>query len=170
VIELLAGRLPSWAATAAGVVAAIALAAGYVTDFRGHARDWDRGHAEAERIVETMKREVPRPAPGSTLYLFGQPGNTAPGVPIFAWVWDFNGAVKIAYDDPTLGGQPILPGATIACDRSAVYPDYAGGLMGPQLGSPYDAVFVHADGRWAAIDSMDACVRETPRFGGELTR
>ena len=60
--------------------------------------------------LSTLHRAVPNLAAGTVMALFGVPGYSAPGVPIFAAPWDLDGAVMLGWDSPTVSAYPVLAG------------------------------------------------------------
>jgi hypothetical protein len=168
-VALLRRRAGGIAAVAAGTIAALALAGAYGQRVHAAGERWDRAWAEQQRLLGAMKRTLPRPSPGSTVYLTGHRHLLGGDAPTFAWVWDLDGAVKLLWDDPTLRGQPILRGATLTCGPRTLHPNYPGGF-GLQYASPYPALLYHAGGEWAAVRSPEDCSAAARRFGLPLEK
>jgi hypothetical protein len=57
-------------------------------------------------ILDKMQRALPRPRPGTTLILYGPCAYVGPAI-VFEAPWDFAGARKVVYRDPTLGGDVL---------------------------------------------------------------
>jgi hypothetical protein len=164
---LLLRGLPGWRRLAAGLCAAGALliGAGYVQDLYTHEDAWARAADESDRVLDAMVAAVPDVKTGDTLYTFGHPGSVAPGVVVFAFTWDLNGAVKLAFDDPSLIAYPIVEGVTMECGPDSVGP--VGPGWSPELqGARYGrAVFVDVPtARGERIDSAAECRRAVQRF------
>jgi len=162
-------------AWAAGFGVAVAFAVGLlwteaVVEDR---RAWDRAESIRSQTLATL-RELPRPAPGSTVYTFGVAGETAPGVPTFSAVWDLTGAVRVLWKDHTLRAIPsssLERGAFghttgafgIACTPSSVRPL---GRYSPRDASPYGrTIFVHIPSRaYVLIRDRRACRAAVARY------
>jgi hypothetical protein len=57
-------------------------------------------------ILDKMQRALPRPRPGTTLILYGSCPYLGPAI-VFESPWDFAGARKVLYRDPTLAGDVL---------------------------------------------------------------
>src|SRR5262245_49170508 len=57
-------------------------------------------------ILDKMERALPGPQPGTTLMLYGPCAYVGPAI-VFEAPWDFAGARKVVYRDPTLGGDVL---------------------------------------------------------------
>jgi hypothetical protein len=57
-------------------------------------------------ILDKMQRALPGPQPGTTLILYGPCAYVGPAI-VFEAPWDFAGARKVVYRDPTLGGDVL---------------------------------------------------------------
>jgi hypothetical protein len=66
-----------------------------------------------------LRAILSRPAHGSTIFTFGYPASSAPGVPIFWKPWDLTGAMRLSWDDESLHALPIY-GKGVSCDRTAI--------------------------------------------------
>ncbi len=113
-------------ATALGSLVAIALGIGYVRKVDHDTVAWDLASRWQNRVLDVLQERVPRPPSGATVYMFGYPSYTAPGVPTFASSWDLNGAVKLLYHRFAISGYPVIAGATMVCTRTGMYPSGAG--------------------------------------------
>lgn len=103
--------------------------------------------------LEFIRRAIPKPASETTLYLFGTPNETGPGVQAFAAPWDFDGAVQLLWRDPSLHGIPwpsisgsFLPDPSgargIGCAAHELLP--RGRYYGLQDTSPYGRASLYA--------------------------
>jgi hypothetical protein len=98
-------------------------------------------------------------------YAFNFPTFTAPGVPVFAWIWDLPGAMKVTFRDPSIAGFPILPGTTWQCNKKGLFPVSPYGT-GPGEGAAYGAAFFVdvTAGVKERIDSKAECQSAQRRF------
>jgi hypothetical protein len=98
-----------------------------------HRRAWNAAYAINAQTVAVIREHVTKPAPGSSVYAFGLPGETSELVLAFTADWDLTGAVRWIFRDGTLLGVPsasILPSYSgntaansgIACRRASVRP------------------------------------------------
>jgi hypothetical protein len=88
-----------------GVFFALVLASAWTNAVVDDRRAWDRASALTRQTLDVLA-EMPQPPHSSTVYTFGMPGETAPGVRTFAAPWDLIGAVRVQRDDHTLRGIP----------------------------------------------------------------
>jgi hypothetical protein len=165
-VTLLFRGTPNWKRSAAilSTVLAVLLAFGYAQDTRKDQQAWAHAADRSDQMLANIETALPDPPPESTIYTFNYPGSYAPGVIIFSFSWDLNGAIKLAYDDPTLIGYPILEGTTMRCGPDSVGP------TGPEWTEPQNALygkafFVDVAGvRSESIDSRRQCLRAVSRF------
>jgi len=135
----LAGRLlrqPIVAtATAAGL--AVLLLANSLPQTITHAEGYSDAATIRNSILTLVAELGPAPRPGTTLLLGDYDEyDTQNWVPVFASIWDFNGAVQILYRDPTLSGYPVLP--VLSCTSNGL-----SGLPNASSDVPYNnLVFV----------------------------
>jgi hypothetical protein len=156
--------LPRWrhAATVLSLSLAALVAVGYVDRVRVDLGAWARAAAVSDQALAAIETAVPSPAPGTTIYNFGQPGNELPGVPILGA--NLQPALQVLYDDASVTGYPVLEGAAIGCRRTRMT------LVGPglrgQKGARYgQAYFVDTPSASARpIDSRAACVAASRQF------
>jgi hypothetical protein len=73
-------------------------------------------------VTSVRGAPVPRPGAGATIYGFGFPTTSGPGVPVFFWVTDLSGAVRVTYADRSLSGYPMPEGTTLVCDDESMHP------------------------------------------------
>jgi hypothetical protein len=107
-------------ASAVTVCLGIVLLASYAHVLRRHIEIWNLAFF-AETYALTKTREVlPHLPPGATVFASGYPANQSLGVPILATTWDFDGMVKMKYDDSSLSASPVLPGLYLACRANGV--------------------------------------------------
>jgi hypothetical protein len=139
-----------------------ALALGFGDRLRDDIGRWDRATLAQDDLITALKSTLQKPANGSTIFSFGYPGEISPGIPIFTHYWDMNGAVRLAFRNPSLYGLPIYRPGNVVCARAFVYPTE----FGIAHASRYRrAVFVDAIRyRAVRIDSQQSCETEMTRF------
>ncbi len=144
-----AGRLarrPIVAPACAAGVAACLLASSLPQTIT-HAQGYSDATSQRNNILTLMAHLVAAPRDGTTVLIGDYNAyDTGNWIPVFASTYDFNGAVQIAYLNPTLFGYPVLAGYTCT----------AGGLGGLPSGAaavPYDRVIVIDVGR-RRIDNL----------------
>ena len=103
-------------ATAVAVALGLVVALGSVVQLRRDTAPWADARTAQERILDA----VGRPPAGATVLTVRAPVEAAPGVPVFAAVWDLRGALRLRYSDPTLRAYPVLPGSRLRCGRSGL--------------------------------------------------
>jgi hypothetical protein len=121
--------------------------------------------AAAVRQMEELSlldEVVGPPRSGSTLLVFGFPATTAPGIPVFSEPWDLEGAMRLRWNDYSLGAFPIFRRG-VSCNRSGVRPlefDQRRYIV------PYErAVFVDLAKRSTRrVPSQEACLQALPEF------
>jgi len=157
-------RSPGRVATALGLLAAAALATGYVRHIDHDKSAWDLASRLQYRVLAVLRDRVPNPAPDATIYAFNYPSYTAPGVPVFASSWDLNGAVKLLYHRSAVSSYPAIAGVTIICDSGRLYPTGAG--YTPAFGASYGlAYLVDVSSERVAVPRTKAeCQRDAPAF------
>jgi len=151
-------------ATALGLLAAVALGIGYVREIDHDKVAWDLASRWQNRVLYVLREQIPRPAPGATIYAFDYPSYTAPGVPTFASSWDLNGAVKLLYHRSAIAGYPVIAGVTMVCAANRLYPSGAGYTV--QFGASYDSAYLVdvGTGRVAVPRTRAECLREISAF------
>jgi hypothetical protein len=151
------------AATASGL-AAICLTGWYAHHFRWDAARWNDAAGRQAQILDSLRRALPSPRSGTTIFLFGAPAETAPGVPVFDRYWDFNGAVRLTYGDGSLRGFPAPPGG-LRCTTSGV-PRPLGKVFDRPDTARYGTIvaFDAASRRVTTVRSVAACKAADSRF------
>jgi hypothetical protein len=148
----------------AAIIAAAVIGVGYVIETRKDADDWSHAFALEQRTLSRLKQTVPKPPPNVTVYVYGQAGRVAEGIPVFDWRFDLTGAAKLMWDDPSINAYPILDGTDIVCDVDRLFP--LGNGLDTAHGTAYEtAIFADVrSGRYVGIDSPEECDRERQRF------
>jgi hypothetical protein len=133
---------PSWGPRlpllAVGATALIAV--GYIDRVQRDEALWlDAQHRQKDVLAAIEK--LGRPERGTTIYAFGFPGHVASAVPVFAYSWDLEGAVRLMWNDRSLGAYPIQGRRQLTCESRYVSP--RGFLLGPEHAASYpSAVFI----------------------------
>jgi hypothetical protein len=94
------------------VAVAITLSAiglGYADRLRAEADVYTSSYRDQVAILDTLHRALPAPPHNSTIYLVRHTAWAGLGVPVYAQWWEFYGAVRLTYHDPTLWAYPIVP-------------------------------------------------------------
>jgi hypothetical protein len=148
-----------------GLAALIAI--GYVVHLDRDKRYYDSAFQQGQVVIDSIRRAMPsgKPPRESMTYVFGTETFVAPGVPVFAWIWDMPGALKVSFQDSSIAGYAMLPGTTFACDDDLMFPQSGYGL-GKSQGAEYgQGWFVDvAAGTAERIDTEAECQRERDRF------
>lgn len=133
------------------------------TDKGYYDESFHQGQATLAGVGRAFGPEGPPEA--STTYVFNFPAFTAPGIPVFAWVWDMPGAMKMTFQDPSIAGFPMLPGTVMQCEDEQVFPNSSYGT-GPGEAAPYGSAFFvdAAAGVKQRIDSQSECESAKERF------
>ena len=152
--------------------AAAAILIGYGIHDTRQERDWARAAELQEPVLAAVERA---PAPdGALVLVFGQPGETAPGVPVFNASWDLHPAAMLHTDRP-MHTYPVFEGARLKCAADSLtmerlptplYWVIFPGQRGTDRTQPYgNVVFVDvASGRSALIGSREQCERGLEDF------
>lgn len=127
-------------ATSFGVVVAAVVGIGYAHRVRVDISSWDLATRVQDRVFVALRKEIPQPDQGSTIYAYGFTNYTAPGVPSFAASWDLNGAVKLLYHSPSISGYPIFTPSTMVCAPAMMYPNLDGYTT--NFGSAYGGTYL----------------------------
>lgn len=144
---------------------------GYVVRLADSISDYDRSATERVKVLEAVADARPF-RPGSTIYTFGHPTYVAEGVPVFTWIWDQSPAVKLTLKDPSFGSFPSMPGTTITCTPTRVWPNSPYGFGELQAARYGEAYFVDTERRVSTrIDDQASCRRAAAEYrAGPLAR
>jgi hypothetical protein len=138
----------------------VAVTIGYVHRVDVDKSKWALAAKLQRQYLAEVRRVLPHPPPEMRVLLFDTPAFTAPGVPIFGAAWDFNGAIKLLYNDGTLAAYPVIAGVTeVNCTANDVTPVGTG--FDPHQTGPYGLV-TFVDGRTGSvltIRSREQCRR-----------
>lgn len=152
-LVVLGWRSRTWAVGVAVILAAVVLG-GYAHLDGIDRAAWGTATQLSQDELADMRTALGKPPPrNSTIYLFGGTEWAGAGIPVFAAQWDFNGAVQVTWHDSTLGGVPMLPGMSIVCGKTTLYPTGDGyGLA--QLEPYRRAIFVGLPGSGTASTTV----------------
>jgi len=154
-----------WVAPAVMALGAGGLALGFLDRLSVDRDNWARAAVVQDEVLGKVRAAVPSPARGTALLVAGFPSTVAPGVPVFFWEADLTGAVRVVYDDGSLGGYPMQPGMTLGCDADAIRP--AGRHYGPEHATPYGAAILVdlRSGATLRITDPGTCRRAAAELG-----
>jgi hypothetical protein len=109
-----------------GTTAAIVLTAvvvliglGLIQRVEDDVHSYDDAAAAQRQFLGRLHSALPRPPPGTTIFSFGYPAQTAPGVPIFVNPSDVRGAVDLLWNERSLRAVPIHL-RQVSCDVAGV--------------------------------------------------
>jgi hypothetical protein len=158
---LLIGGRRGRAAIAVLTTGAILIGLGSIQRVRDDVDRYDTAAAEQRQLLDGLESALPHPRPGSTIFTFGFPGKSAPGVPIFETTWDLQSAVALLLNDPSLHAIPVY-GESVVCGRAEV----SAMAFGPESATSYGrAVFVDVPtARTLTIRSLRECARARELF------
>ena len=161
-------------AAAAACAGTVALLGVFVAAIGSDRQDYERA-AELQREALAVVEDVGRPPAGTTIYLFGIAGETAPNVFTFVRSNDLSAALRLLWNDDSIMGVPVSsteatwPGNTpensgIRCEATGVQP--RGWLYEDYPATPYGtARFVDVRTRASeTIDNQVACQRALAQF------
>ncbi len=153
-----AARRPrSAAAAAVPVAAALVALGGYAGLARESADAYDRSWGEQLRVLHAIRDGGPYPD-FAHVFVFAYPSFTAPGVPVFSWIWDLPPASKVILDDPSPAAFPVLPPTVFTCEDASVLPGNGHGLGELQRSAYGNVFFVDvATNRTLRIDDRAGC-------------
>lgn len=140
VVGALVGQLrprARWLAPVVTVLLGVALVAAYTHTLRRHIELWNLAYAAERHAIDMTKELVPDPPQGTTIIASSYPANQTLRVPILASTWDYDGMVKMEYDDPSLSALPVLENLDLQCRRRGLVVMREGELIKP---SPYGSV------------------------------
>jgi hypothetical protein len=139
----------------------VLIGVGFIQRVRDDVGRYDSAAAGQRDFLERLQIALPSPQPGSTIFTFGYPAETAPGVPIFQTPWELRGAVDLRWNERSLRAVPINR-RSVSCSRSEVRPVAFGGQPAAAYGH---AVFVDIPtGRTRHIGSTGACAQARKVF------
>ncbi len=165
-------RLTPVYASLATAALAIVLGASWLGPIAEESKSYIAAKKEGDRVLDVVRRAVPSPARGSAIWLFGQPVEIVPGVPVFANYWNMSAGVALTYHDRTVRGYVAFPGTSFECSRDGVvpgghyeYPPPAAGKLG-RFGSRYGHTYFvdTVNGQFATVTSRRQCLGLSATF------
>lgn len=142
----------------------VAIAAASVVRLGDDAGRWIEAGDRQRQILSAIGSAFPRPAPGTTIYVFGFDREEAPDVPVFGDRYDLDAAVELQAGDPRVHVYPVFDGVRLVCLARRVYP--TGRKYGEEFGAQYPRVFLFdvESRRRVRIDDAGACIRGSRSF------
>jgi len=147
-----------WIAASVTVLLALAMLGSYTHVLRRHITIWDEAFGAQIAGLSELKAAMPRLPHGATVFASSYPANQTLGVPIMASTWDFDGMVKMEYDDFSLSGYPVLEGLRVVCRTNGVALQGEGA---PAVTAPYGSARLmnFQSGKYTAPQGQHACER-----------
>lgn len=133
-------RFERWTAIL-GALLTVPVIIGYVQRIDHDMALWNGADDIQRHELEVLHR-LGRPSPGSTDFVGGGVGETAPGVFAFGEVASFNYAVQLAWNDSTIQTWPILSEVPLRCTSTGVVPEAFAFDYGPQQATTYRSLVV----------------------------
>lgn len=153
-------RWHEWSLGVAAILVALVVV-GYADRLIADKDEWRIAAAMESEAIETLQEALPELEAGSTIYTFNYPAQVSPGIPIFSDTWDLRGAVRINWDDGSLGAYPIFGDTTFVCEADGMYPE--GGKEFYFLEAGHSA---EEEGRYGKTFAVDLRTGEVERIDG----
>jgi hypothetical protein len=135
-------RDPTIAAAGAAVLAALVFGIDYTKGITHDLKLWDSAYARAHHELYAFKTQVPSFASRPFVVFYGQPLEELPGIPVWEFNYDLNGAMQLMYgDDRSIRARPAFPGAKITCNKQDI--GWEGIYARPGDGGPYGHVYFY---------------------------
>jgi hypothetical protein len=119
-VSLIVARRPGRLAAAILATSTALVGLGSAQRLRIDVDHFDAATIWQDNELARLRAALPRPPHGSTIFSFGYPATSAPGVPIFWAQWDLRGAIRLSWDDESLHALPVY-GRGVSCGRTAVH-------------------------------------------------
>lgn len=166
IAEILGGLMPYSRQFSVALVAAwfAVIAVVGVSDVRHDAHIWSLAALRNYDELRVLTKDLPSPAPDSTVYAFGEAGTVVLGLPIFLSPWELRSAVKIAYRREDISAYPVVTGYdSLSCGSNGIMAGSGAAVVAP---SPYGKSYFFdvPSGRHERIDSESACTAGLSRF------
>jgi hypothetical protein len=113
-------RRSMWLASTVTVLLGVILALSYAHVLRRHIDIWNSAYSAEVYAIQETKKLVPDPPSGTTIIAGSYPSYQAPWVPILAATWDYDGMVKMEYNDFSLSAIPVLDSLGFHCKANAL--------------------------------------------------
>lgn len=157
-------------ATVGGIAVCAAIALAWLPTIHSEEDAFVAAHREEDRVIRTIRKAVPAPVAGSTIWAFGQAIWTAPGVPIFDQFGSLGARIRLTYGDLSLDGMVGAPGTSFSCGREALVPHgptypQPGGAGSPNATAYGRTYFVDTQsGRGELVRSPRQCLNAAARL------
>lgn len=148
-------------------IGAIVFLAAWLPIVARDSRNYVAAYREGQRTLAVVHSVLPDPAPGTTIWTFGQPVQIAQGVPVFGNTWDMTGSVDLMYRDPSIRSYVGFPGTILECRAHWLAP--FGNVNYPTTSPPEASEFASrygtiyfvdtVTGRSEPIESRGECLR-----------
>jgi len=125
-------------AGAIALAGTIALLGSFVSAIDSDRRSYDRAADLQRQALTIVRNDIPRPAPGTTVYLFGIDGEIAPNVFTFVRPNDLTAALRLVWNDDTIEGVPV---SSTEADWPGNTKENSGMKCGPQSLQPRGWLF-----------------------------
>jgi MFS family permease len=142
---------------------ALAIAGAWVDRLDAKAQ-WGRSAEIQDAVLASLHDAVPRPSDGTTFYVYGFPSTNGPGVPVFLWITDLSGAVRVTYADRSLTGFPMLEGTQLVCGNESMHPRGSGYTEAQTTRYGLTVLVDVSSGRTATIRDRRDCERRAGEF------
>ena len=126
-----------WLAAGMTTCLALVLLGSYTHVLRRHTTIWDEAYDAQIAGLTELRRAIPSVPRGGAIFVGSYPAYQTLGVPIFSSTSDFDGMVKLEYDDFSLSGSPVFEGLRIACYKDGMA---LAGEGAPGAVTPYGSV------------------------------
>lgn len=153
-------------------VGAVVLVGAWLPRIAKDSADYVAAYREGQRTLAAVRTALPDPAPGTTIWTFGQPVQIAQGVPVFGNAWDMTDSVALMYRDPGIRSYVGFPGTILECRAHWLVP--SGNVNYPATSPPEASEFASrygttyfvdtVTGRSAPIESRGGCLRALRLF------
>jgi hypothetical protein len=106
----------------AAPVLSLMFAGVYVERTLQDARAYQDGFATGRETLLALRDAIPDPPDDAMVYAFGQPLETAPGIPVFHSTWDLTSAAQVMWHDQSVRALPAFPSLQLQCRAGDVVP------------------------------------------------
>jgi hypothetical protein len=142
----------------------LAIAGAWVDRLDVDKAQWGRSAEIQDAVLASLHGAVPRPSEGTTFYVYGFPSTNGPGVPVFLWITDLSGAVRVTYADRSLTGFPMLEGTQLVCGDESMHPLDSGYTEAQATQYGLTVLVDVSSGRTATIRDRSDCERRAREF------
>jgi hypothetical protein len=140
---------------------ALLIGLGFIQRVRVDVSRYDSAAADQRYFLERLQIALPHPPAESTIFTFGYPAASAPGVPIFQTPWELRGAVDLRWKERSLRAVPIYR-RNVTCGGGEISTIAFGAKSAATYGH---AVFADVPtGRTRNIRSREVCAQAREVF------